>query len=245
MHPIIVTIFGVPLFAYGFMVALSFIAGLWVSARRAVRYGSTPDAVYDSAVPVLACGLAGAKIAYLVTNGAGPVANIADLVGILRGGFVYYGGVLGGALGAIWWLKRHGWPVLAFGDVCAPGMGFSLAVGRIGCFLNGCCYGRPAPWGIVFPGVGDGIPRMPTQLFEAAGGIAIGVALLFVPPPVPARRGRVFGLFLAAYSVMRFALEFLRDDPRGAPVLGLSPSQAASILGLATGIWLAVRRDAP
>jgi phosphatidylglycerol:prolipoprotein diacylglycerol transferase len=227
------------------MVALSFIAGLWISARRAARFGSAAEAVYDSAVPVLAAGLIGAKIAYLITNGAGPVGSVADLVGILRGGFVYYGGVLGGAAGASWWLKRHGWPVLAYGDVCAPGMGFSLAVGRAGCFLNGCCYGPPAPWGIVFPGVGDGVPRVPTQLIEMAGGIAIGVWLLFVPPPVPARRGRVFGLFLAAYAIMRFGLEFLRDDPRGAPVFGLSPSQAASLLGVAIGIWLAVRRDAP
>jgi phosphatidylglycerol:prolipoprotein diacylglycerol transferase len=245
VHPVVVTIFGVQVFAYGFMVALSFLAGLWVCARRALRYGSTPDAVYDSAVPVLAAGLVGAKLAYLVTNGAGPIETVGDAIGIVRGGFVFYGGVLGGAAAAIWWLKRNRWPVLAYGDVCAPGLGVALAVGRLGCFLNGCCYGRPAAWGMVFPSLGDGIARIPTQLFEAAGAIAIGVGLMFVPPPPAGRRGRILGLFLIAYAFLRFGMEILRDDPRGAFVAGLSPSQWLSVVGLAIGGWLAVRRAPP
>ena len=243
MHPVIVTVLGVQVYAYGFMVALSFLAGIWVCARRAVRYGSAPDAIYDSAVPVLVAGLAGAKLTYLVTNGTGPITGVGDLIGVVRGGFVFYGGVLGGAGAAIWWLKRHHWPVLAYGDVCAPGLGVSLAVGRLGCFLNGCCYGRPAAWGIVFPSVGDGIARIPTQLIEAAGAVAIAVVLLFVPPPPPARRGRILGLFLIAYAFLRFVIEVYRDDPRGGFVLGLSPSQALSLVGLAIGVWLVARRS--
>jgi phosphatidylglycerol:prolipoprotein diacylglycerol transferase len=242
MHPVIVTILGVQVFAYGFMVALSFLAGIWVCARRAERFGSSPEAIYDSAVPVLLAGLAGAKIMYLVTNGVGPVTGVGDLIGLVRGGFVFYGGVIGGAAAAIIWLRHHGWPVLAYGDVCAPGLAISLAVGRLGCFLNGCCYGRPASWGIVIPSLGDGIPRLPTQLFEAAGATAIGVALLFVPPPPPARRGRILGLFLVFYAILRFSIEIFRDDPRGAPVLGFTPSQGMSFLGLAIGVWLVLRR---
>ncbi|MEK7475119.1 MAG: prolipoprotein diacylglyceryl transferase [Candidatus Coatesbacteria bacterium] len=245
MHPVVVTVFGIQIFAYGFMVALSFLAGLWVCARRAVRYGSTPDAIYDSAVPVLAAGLVGAKLTYFVTNGAGPVMSLGDLVGLVRGGFVFYGGVLGGAAAAIWWLKHNHWPVLAYGDVCAPGLAIALAVGRLGCFLNGCCYGRPAAWGMVFPSLGDSLPRIPTQLFEAAGAVAIGVGLHFVPPPPTNRRGRILGLFLIAYAFLRFGMEALRDDPRGAFVSGLSPSQWLSVVGLAIGIWLVARRAQP
>ena len=241
MHPVLATVFGIQVFTYGFMVALSSLAAIWVSARRASRFGSTPDAVYDSAVPVLGLGLVGAKLAYLVTNGPGPVHGLSDLVGIVRGGFVFYGGVIGGTAGAIWWLRRHGWPVLAYGDVVAPALPLAVAVGRLGCWLNGCCYGRPSRWGMAFPALGDAVPRIPTQLIEAAGAALIGVVLLFVPPPRPGRRGSVLGFSLAAYGALRFLVEFLRDDPRGAFVLGLSPSQALSIVALAAGAWLVLR----
>jgi phosphatidylglycerol:prolipoprotein diacylglycerol transferase len=244
MHPILAEIAGVSLYAYGFLVAVAFAAALWIAGRRASRFGLSLDDVYDSAVPVLLSGLLGAKLLFLVTNGAGPIRSPADAVALLRGGFVFYGGLLGGTAGALWWLRRRGIPPLVYGDAVAPAIAIALAIGRLGCFFNGCCYGGAVSWGIVFPALADATPRHPTQLYEAGAALWLGVALLAAPAPPPARSGRVLGAFAAAYAVLRFGIEFLRDDPRGTAVLGLSPSQWLSLAGLGLGIWLLRRRPA-
>ena len=166
------------------------------------------------------------------------------LLSDLRYGFVFFGGVLG-SVATAWAAKSWlGFEFLALADYFSVALPLGHAVGRLGCLAAGCCYGRPAAWGIVFPVLGDGIPRIPTQLFEAAGGFAICLGLLLVPPPPPARHGRILGLFLVAYAILRFGIEFLRDDPRGSFVAGLSPSQWLSVVGLAIGAWLAARRAA-
>jgi len=221
-------------------VALAFGVGTWLSARRAPAAGLAPELLYDSAVPVLLSALGGAKLTYLLTVGAGPIHSLADVIGLLRGGFVYLGGVAGGALGAVWWLHRRGVSAFHYADAIAPGMGVSLALGRLGCWLNGCCYGRPVAWGIAIPSLGDGVPRHPVPLYEAAAVLTLGAVLWFVPPR-GARPGRSFGFFLIAYAGIRYAMELLRDDPRG--MIGpLTPSQAMSLGGLAIGLWLALRR---
>ena len=225
------------------MVALAFGVGTWLAARRAPACGLAPELIYDSAVPVLLSALAGAKLTYFATVGAGPVNSLTDLIGLLRGGFVYLGGVAGGAIGAVWWLTRRGASPFAFADAIAPAMGVSLAVGRLGCFLNGCCYGRPVAWGIAVPSLGDGVPRHPVPLYEAATVLVLGATLWFVPPRAD-RPGRSFGYFLIAYAAIRFGMEMLRDDPRGS-FGALSPSQGFSVLGLAIGVWMAARRPRP
>lgn len=230
------------LYAYGFMVALAFALGIWISARRAPRYGLAPDLVYDSAVPVLVSGLVGSKVVYLLTVGVEPVRSLADLIGLLRGGFVYYGGVIGGGAAAWWWFSRRGVPMLSYADSIAPGMGVALALGRLGCFLNGCCYGKPVEWGLVLPALRDDLARHPVQLYETAAGLALG-GILWAIPPRPDRPGRAFGLFLVLYAPVRFVMETLRDDFRGGGIAGLvSPSQGLSVAGLAVGLWLLLRR---
>lgn len=241
MHRVLIEIGPVTVYTYGFMLAVSFLFGVWVCGKRAPAHGFTRDQIYDSAIPVLLSGLAGAKLAYVLTSLDEVSFHWRDWLSLVRGGFVYYGGVLGGAAGAIWWARRKGFPVLAFGDACSPGMGFSLAIGRLGCWLNGCCYGRPVAWGLRVPELADGLARHPVQLYEAAGALAIGLALLKARPREPARHGATFGLFLAAYAALRFGLEFLRDDPRGPELAGLSVSQGLSGAALLAGLALVLR----
>ncbi len=243
MYRVLAEIGPITLYSYGFMMAISFFVGIWICGRRAAAYGFTRDQVYDSAVPVLLAGLIGAKIAYVATSWEDLSLEWRYWFSLIRGGFVYYGGVAGGAAGAIWWMRRRNLPPLGLGDLAAPSLGVALAIGRLGCWLNGCCYGTPVAWGCVFPGLHDVVPRHPVQLYEAAGTLAIGLGLLFVPHSLGAHRGRTFALFLIPYSFLRFSLEFLRDDPRG-PVFaaGLSVSQVLSVAALAIGLWLLFRR---
>ena len=242
MHRVLIEIGPLTIYTYGFMLAVAFLAGIWICGRRAPAYGLTRDLIYDSAVPVIVLGLVGAKLAYVLTSLGEVGHSWRDWFSLVRGGFVYYGGVAGGAVGAIWWLNRRRVPPLEYGDVCAPGMGFSLAIGRLGCWLNGCCYGKPAAWGPALPELADGIGRHPVQLYEAAGAAAIGFGLLLVRRPPPEKRGAVFGLFLVGYAVLRFVLEFLRADYRGPELLGVSVSQLLSLVAFAVGAVLAFRR---
>jgi len=234
VHRVLFTIGPLTVYSYGFTLAVAFLVGVWISGRRAASFGLTRAAVHDSAVPVLLAGLAGAKLLYFAVEWGNASRDFGDLFTAIRGGFVFYGGVIGGVLGALWWLKRRALPVSAYADTTAPALAISLAVGRLGCWFNGCCYGKPVSWGWAVPELGDGTPRHPVQLYEAGGALAIGLALMAVP--APKRRASLFALFLVAYAIMRFGLEFLRDDPRGPAIAGMSVSQAASVLGLLAGL---------
>lgn len=242
MHRVLFEVGPFTLYSYGVMLAASFVAGVWLVRVRAPAYGFSADEIQAAAVPTLLAGLLGAKLLYLLAHHDDVARDWPNLLPHLRGGFVFYGGLIGGAAGAIAWLTRGRRPVLAFGDLVAPGLAVSLALGRIGCWLNGCCYGRPASWGWAVPGLGDGVPRHPVPLYETAGALGLAAILLALPPPPVERRGARLGLFAAGYAVLRFSLEVLRDDPRGPALLGLSVSQTISLLGLGVGAWLFLRR---
>ena len=285
MHPELFTFGRFTLYSYGLALAIGFAAGILMSAWRAPRSGIPSDRIYDAALPVLLCGLAGAKLMYLGVHYEDIVADPGSITGLIRGGFVFYGSLIGGTAGALVWLKRAGISPLAFGDAIAPGLALAQGIGRIGCWMNGCCYGSPVSWGWSLPCLVDGVPRHPVQLYEAGGTFAICALLLAigpgrvrpasperdlapsgraraaagdsvagpdasasgagaaVAPSLPAH-GRLLGAYLVLYSVLRFATEVFRDDPRGGRLAGLSVSQSLSIVGLVAGaavIWWAVK----
>ncbi|MFM2089838.1 MAG: hypothetical protein RLZZ127_327 [Planctomycetota bacterium] len=236
--------------AFGLCLVAAF-AVAWGWARIRCRRHGWPEAwLADLGLIALVLGLAGARIRYVwerpqefahLTGGAWWAAA-ADIDG---GGMVWYGGFLAATLGCLLYARWRRMPIPALADALAPAVLAGLAVGRIGCFFNGCCFGSPCalPWA-----VGG---RHPTQLYEAAACTAL--ALLTA---VAGRRLRVPGhaacLALAGYAVWRFANEALRD--RGPLVerelLGwsLTTSQITSLwLGLAALAlaWWSARRAAP
>lgn len=241
MHPILFEVFGVPLYSYGLMMALAFVAGTWWAEKRGPRYGLPEGAFADSAVPLLLSSLLGSKLLYLIATPPDLHGTWKDLLQNLRGGFVFYGGVIAGAATAWWWCRRRKVDIRAYVDAAAPGLALAHAIGRIGCFLNGCCYGSASAHGVVFPALSDGIARHPVQLYETGVELAIALGIGFIRPPAPEHRGRIFGFYLIAYAPARFILEQFREDPRGAFMLGLSVSQWISVLAFAGGLWLAVR----
>jgi phosphatidylglycerol:prolipoprotein diacylglycerol transferase len=161
-----------------------------------------------------------------------------------QGGLAYYGGFLFAVPVGLYYAKRKQLGILRIADVCSPVVAFGLFFGRLGCFLNGCCYGRPTdlPWGVDFPTVAGHVHVHPTQLYESIGCLALFALLLFVAKPMKRRHGDVFAWLLLGYGALRFLLEFLRDDERGA-LAGLSTSQWIGIPLIAWGVfWLFVRR---
>lgn len=160
-----------------------------------------------------------------------------------QGGLTYYGGFLLAVPAGLWYARRKGLGVLRIADLTAPFIAFGLFFGRMGCFFNGCCFGRhtDVPWAVDFPGH----PSVhPTQLYEAGGALAIFSLLYFVVRPRKRAHGQVFAALLVVYGVLRFVLEFFRADERGG-FAGLSTSQWIGIPLVVAGLFLWTRRCPP
>ena len=256
---------GVPVRGYGVMLLAAAVAGTWLSVVRGRRQGIDADTILAAATEVFIWGLMGARLFYVLeyheqffATGKPLGQTLVDILNIANGGLVVFGSLPTAAL-AIWrFAARRGLPILTLADCAAPGMLVGLAIGRIGCFLNGCCYGGPCdlPWAVSFPAgtevasrypaavAATSVPVHPTQLYAAVDA-AILAALAVAWTPWARRSGQVFALALTLHPVSRMLLEAIRvDEP---PALGtpLSISQLLSIfmLGLAAGLWWWIERQ--
>jgi phosphatidylglycerol:prolipoprotein diacylglycerol transferase len=243
---------------YGFLLALAFVVGLYVSARAASEEGLDKTQVYDLGLYLAISALAGAKLLLFITDFEYYLQNPSQILSLetLRSGGVYYGGFLAAVVVGISYTKLHHLPVWKITDVYAPGIALGQAIGRLGCFSAGCCYGKPTssslavvfknPYSLQTVGVPLLIPLHPTQLYEAAANLVIFVILWLA---LKRRRfdGQVFVYYLLLYSATRFFIEFLRGDPdRGFLFDGqLSTSQFISIVLMifATVLYLMLRRN--
>jgi phosphatidylglycerol:prolipoprotein diacylglycerol transferase len=164
-----------------------------------------------------------------------PQKDCLEALKFWHGGLAYYGGFLFAVPVGLWYARWKKLGVMRIADVTSPMIALGLCFGRLGCFFNGCCFGRPShlPWAMTFPG--HSTPVHPTQLYESAGALAIFGVLYFVWRPRKRANGQVFAGLLILYGILRFMLEFLRDDERGSAA-GLSTSQLIGIPLVLAGI---------
>jgi phosphatidylglycerol:prolipoprotein diacylglycerol transferase len=212
-------------------------------------------------------GIVGARALYVIQNwdlefSGSPL----DALAVWHGGLVFYGGFLGAAITVITWSLRKRWPLLAVGDMVAPALPLGHALGRVGCLLNGCCFGRPwhGPLGITYPGqTADGllngplhvqrqlrlvapdalacVPVFPIQVVEAVGNLALCGLLLYLGGR-PGLRNRLFPVYLLLYAPLRFAVEFGRGDYLQR-TWGLTSAQWLCLVLFAVAVvWLAWNR---
>jgi phosphatidylglycerol:prolipoprotein diacylglycerol transferase len=241
MHPDLLTLGPLTLHTYGLLVALGMVLAAFFARRDAAGLGVSSEVFWDLALWIILGGLLGARIAYILVSWHEFARDWMGIFRIWDGGLVFYGGFIGGVLGGGWFIRRRKLPFWKLADVVAPFIALAHTFGRLGCFFAGCCYGREdAHWGVVFPALGDAIPRLPTQLYEAAFNAVLFV-FLFWRRKSPRPAGRLFWLYIGLYAAWRFSVEFLRGDEIRGTVFWpwMHTSQLLALLGmvLAIGFW--------
>lgn len=260
MHPILVHFGRIEIRSYGFMLAVSFLLGIWLASRRAKRAGLDPQKILDLSVIIILSAVAGSRLLYVVFH-LDQYANPLDVFALWQGGATFYGGFLLTMAASYWWVKRNGMSFLKVADVCAPSIALGLVFTRIGCLLSGCCYGKPTdgPLGLVFPpdspagsaaaalaaerGV-EHVALHPTQIYSSFKGLVIFLVLMLAQRHLK-REGALFGLFLVLYGIGRFTIDFFRYYETNARVLmGLTFNQVISVVLIMAGVFLLQRRGA-
>jgi len=234
MHPVLFTLGPFTVYSYGALMVVAFLAATGLSVRAAHRLPPAlvaihPEQLVDFTCASLLGGILGARLFYVALHWESFVVSPQEIFAIWHGGLVWYGGFLGGVLAGWGYLRAKRIPFLRAMDQFIPFLALGHAIGRVGCFFNGCCYGRPTrAWcGVLFPG--HATPVLPTQLFEAAGLLGVYACLRALQRPGVLRRpGMVFGAYLAAYALLRFVLEWFRGD-QAVSWAGLTLQQLVSI----------------
>jgi len=237
MHPVLIRIGPLTIHTYGVLIAIGFILGLALAVRQAKKQGIPADKIVDLGFYMLIAAIIGSRLFFVLVE-AGPfLRNPLDIFKIWQGGLVFYGGVIFAIPVAIWYAKKKGLDIWGAADIFAPSLAIGHAIGRLGCFSAGCCYGEHAeniPWAVTFTNPDSlarlGIPLHPTQLYESAGEF-MNFIILIVLRKHQSFKGQLFWTYLLIYSVIRFIVEFFRgDEIRGFIFGNISISQGISFL---------------
>ena len=253
MHPIAFHLGPLTIHWYGVMIALAFLAGLWTATRRARRENISSERIADIVIWLMVGAILGARIVYVATYWKDEFAGqpLSEIFMIQHGGLVYYGGLIGATIAGFIYIRWKKLPLWKTADVLAPSIALGNVFGRIGCLLNGCCYGRACslPWAIRFPPghPTGGLPVHPTEIYDALLNLILYgfLAWLFRRKKFD---GQVFSTYLLCYAVTRSIVEYFRGDYTNLHYhLGLTPAQWISVPIFVAGLALAavLSRRAP
>lgn len=250
------TLFTIPLVhlkvhSYGVLVALGFFLGISLISREAKRQNLPVNKITDLCFYIIIAAIVGSRVFYILVEEPQLLTQPLEWFKVWEGGLVFYGGFIASLLTGYFYLRRHQLSFLKIADIFVVGLSLGHALGRIGCFLAGCCYGRPAPesfpFAVIFPHSDEGIapagiPLYPTQLLESGAEFLIFAFLLW-----RLRKkqfdGQILLLYLILYSIIRSVLEIFRGDySRGFVIDGiLSVGQGVSLFWILIAIVLWVK----
>jgi phosphatidylglycerol---prolipoprotein diacylglyceryl transferase len=254
MHPVIFQSGAFTIYTYGVLAAAGFLVGLFYAYHQAPRAGIDPGKIWDVAVYGILVALLSSKLWLILSDWSFYAANPRAMFSIttLQSAGTFYGGVLGAILWVIFYCRLQNLPLLRVLDLTAAPVALGHAIGRLGCFAAGCCYGKPTslPWGVTFTdrlatrlsGTPLNTPLHPTQLYES-GAEFLNFALLVWFGAKKRLPGQIVGLYFVLYGIERGAMEFLRDDP-GRTLLfqnKVSLMQIVSVGLVAVGAYLWLR----
>ncbi len=249
MHPIFLQFGDFAIHTYGVLVAIGFMLGLTLAARQARRAGLPAEQITNLGVWLIVAGMTGGKLFHVMFfwpefSAAWRSAGWKSL----REGFVFYGGFIGASVAAVVYCRRHRLSLWTVADVFAPYVALGHAFGRLGCFFNGCCFGREChlPWAVRYPPPHEwaGVAVHPTQLYEVVGNLVIfaGLRLFYRHRRFP---GQVWWLYVLSYGLLRFGVEFTRGDyPYYLGRFTIGQAIAAMLIAVAATSLVWLRRQA-
>lgn len=217
MYPTLFQFHGLALHSYGLLLAIAFLVGIQLFLRRGVERGLPEEKLSTLSLVLLVLAIMGGRGLYVLTHWSDYAHDLGGVFRIWEGGLMLYGGYFLAIAGGIVYVRRAKLPVWRVGDAAAPSMALGIGIGRIGCFLNGCCFGLPAkvPWAIKFPPgsysnfVFPSQPLHPSQLYLAAAGIGLFFVLLALD-----RKSHFDGWLFWSYIAFDASLRFLIDFTR-------------------------------
>jgi phosphatidylglycerol---prolipoprotein diacylglyceryl transferase len=217
VYPIFLKLGPLVIHTYGLLVALGFLAAIILASTRAREFNVDRDLIFDLSFWILLSALIGARALEVMTNFSYYRFGLLRILKIWEGGLSFYGGLAGGVLGGILYVKYRKLSVWDIGDLIVPYLALGQAIGRIGCFFAGCCYGKvcTASWAVHFNHpqslAPTGIPLHPTQIYESLADFLIFLILLNIGKKREFP-GQVFLLYFVLYAAVRFIIEFYRGD---------------------------------
>lgn len=240
MKKVLFEVFGIEFFSYGLLIAIGIVVASIILMKTAKKKNYNEDHIFNLIIIAVISGVIGGKLLYYIVEIKSIIKDPSLLLDF-GNGFVIYGAIIGGAIGAIIYSKIKKWNVLEILDLIIPNVALAQGFGRIGCFFAGCCYGAETNLsiGVVFPEdslAPSGIHIHPTQIYSSIFDFILAF-ILFAYAKKKKKNGKVVGLYLIIYSIGRFLVEFLRNDPRGG-IGVLSTSQFISIFILIFGLVL-------
>jgi phosphatidylglycerol:prolipoprotein diacylglycerol transferase len=234
MYPILIEIGPVTIYWYGAMMALAFLSAVLNCMYLGRKKGRSSAVVSDLIFWMALAGLVGARVAYVVANLEEYAQQPITALYLHEGGLIFYGGVIGGVIGILAFARVKQENTLFLLDIVAVAAPLGHAIGRMGCFLNGCCHGAKYSGKLAVPFAGDGQLVHPVQLYEVGSNLILYLALLWFFSRSN-RDAVVAATYLMAYSVIRFVVEFFRGDPR-LMIAGLTAAQVTSVILLLVGV---------
>ncbi|TIH12174.1 prolipoprotein diacylglyceryl transferase [Marinifilum sp. JC120] len=242
MNPILFSIGSINIYAYSVYLTAGCLLGIGWAMRAARLWELDYKLAPVTGLITVISGVIGARAVYVALYPQEFIGNLFKIFYIWQGGLVFSGAIIFGSLAGLLYLRSKQQPIMDWLDCFAPGLALGQAVGRLGCFFAGCCYGKPTdlPWAVTFKNTASLAPLFqplhPTQLYHSLAGL-ITFLILLVAGNYIHTEGRITGLFLVLFSMFRFIIEFFRADYRGE--LGpLSMTQFITLVFFAIGIYL-------
>jgi len=227
MYPTICKIGPLTVYSYGLMLAIAFMSGAFLASRQAYKINIKPEVIFNLCFLVFVSGVIGARFFFVGYHFFYYLHNPIEVIMLQQGGLSWFGGLMLGTVSGLVYLKKKKLPVAKTMDLLAPYLALAQAIGRIGCFLNGCCFGKIWRFGIYFPS--HEATLIPTQLYSSLALIVIFFILRLLRQR-PHCDGQIFSIYLLLYCAKRFLMEFLRAD-NPAFIFGLTIFQFFSLAG--------------
>ena len=233
MYPVICKIGPFTVYSYGLMLAIAFMVSLYLINRKAKDAGLDSQKIYNFAFIVLLFGILGARTLYVILHFVYYIDTPAEVIMLHRGGLSWFGALFFGIAAAVIYIKKKGLSPFKTLDLIIPFVALGQAIGRIGCLLNGCCYGRPSAFGLYF-NIHNAV-LIPTQIYSSLSLLAIFLILRKIQDSTH-QDGEVFFIYLILYSIMRFLIEFWRAEHE-IVAFGLTVFQMISLIIFFLSIW--------